>query len=118
MRKALVVGINFYEHGSTLYGCVDDAHAFNAILERHGDATINFDVKLLTGTGPNDNIKRADLKDSIEELFNDDNEVALFYFAGHGHVASTGGYILASDSKRGDEGVSLSEILGSVKNFV
>lgn len=111
MRKALVVGINYYEHGSALYGCVDDAHAVKAILERHGDATRNFDTMLLTGTGPTDQVTRAQLKDSIEELFDDDNEVALFYFAGHGHTEAAGGYILASDSKRGDEGVSLSDML-------
>lgn len=29
MRKALIVGINYYEHGSPLYGCVDDANAVN-----------------------------------------------------------------------------------------
>jgi hypothetical protein len=111
MRKALVVGINFYAHGSPLYGCVDDAYAVKAIIERHGDATVNFDVKLLSGTGPSDQVHRGELKDAIEELFFDDSDVALFYFAGHGHIEATGGYILASDCKRGDEGVSLTEIL-------
>jgi hypothetical protein len=35
----------------------------------------------------------------------------LFYFAGHGHIEVTGGYILASDSQSGDEGVPLNEVL-------
>ena len=116
MRKALVVGINYYESGSSLCGCVDDAHAVKAILERHGDATRNFDVKLITGTGPTDKVSRAQLKDSIEEVFQDDNEIALFYFAGHGHIDSTGGYILASDASRGDEGVSLNDMLVYANN--
>jgi Caspase domain len=111
MRKALVVGINHYNSIAQLYGCVDDAHAVKAILDRDGDATVNFDVKLLTGTGSADQVKRADLKDSIEELFIGDDEIALFYFAGHGSIDVTGGYILASDSTRGDEGVSLAEIM-------
>ena len=111
MRKALVVGINYYEHGSPLYGCVDDAHAVKAILERHGDGSINFDVQLFTGTGPSDTVSRSQIKDYVQKLFSDDSEIALFYFAGHGHIESTGGYLLASDSRRGDEGVSLTEIL-------
>lgn len=112
MRKALIVGVNYYEHGSGLYGCVDDAHAVKAILERHGDGSINFgSPKLFTGTGPTDAVSRGDLKDAIEELFKGDSDVALFFFAGHGHIESTGGYILASDAKRGDDGVSLAEVL-------
>jgi len=111
MRIALIVGINYYEHGSSLFGCVDDARAVKAILERHEGGSVNFDCMLLTGTGPNDRVDRGDLKDKIEKLFNTETEIALFYFAGHGHIEATGGYLLATDSKRGDEGVSLSEIL-------
>lgn len=111
MRKALTVGINYYKYGSSLFGCVDDAHAVKAILERHSDGSVNFDVHLITGTGPTDVILRSDLRDQIKKLFEDDSEIALFYFAGHGHIETTGGYILASDSQRGDEGVSLEDVL-------
>ncbi len=111
MRLALVVGINYYEHGNPLFGCVDDAHAVKAVLERHDGGAVNFDCMLLTGTSQSDLITRARLKDSIEKLFDTDAEIALLYFAGHGHLEATGGYLLASDSSRGDEGVSLSEIL-------
>jgi len=116
MRKALIVGINYYEHGNPLFGCVDDAHAVKAVLERHGDGSINFDVQLFTGTGPSDTVTRAQVKDYIKKLFSDDSEIALFYFAGHGHIESSGGYLLASDSSRGDEGVSLTEILAFANN--
>jgi Caspase domain len=111
MRKALIVGINYYEHSPTLFGCVDDAHSVKAILERHGDGTVNFDIRLFTGTGSGDVISRSDLKDHVEELFSDDSEIALFYFAGHGHIEATGGYLLASDCRRGDDGLSLSDVL-------
>lgn len=111
MRKALIVGINYYVHGNPLFGCVDDAHAVKAVLERHGDGSINFDVQLFTGTGPSDIVTRAQVKDYTEKLFSDDSKIALFYFAGHGHIESSGGYLLASDSSRGDEGVSLNEIV-------
>lgn len=111
MRIALIVGINFYEHGNALFGCVDDAHAVKAILERHDGGAVNFDCRLLTGTGPSDRVNRGELKDQIENLFKTDAEISLFYFAGHGHIEAAGGYLLATDAKRGDEGVSLSEIL-------
>lgn len=111
MRKALIIGINYYEHGSPLYGCVDDAHAVKAVLERHDGGAVNFDSMLYTGTGPSDYVSRNKMKDSIAELFKTEAEIALLYFAGHGHIEATGGYLLASNSSRGDEGVSLSEIL-------
>ena len=50
MRIALVVGINYYEHGSNLHGCVNDAHSVKAALERHDGGSVNFDCHLLTGT--------------------------------------------------------------------
>lgn len=111
MRMALIVGVNYYEHGGALFGCVDDAHAVKAVLERHGDGAVNFDCKILTGTGPTDRVNRSLLKDNVAELFGKQAEIALFYFAGHGHIEATGGYLLASDSRRGDEGLSLSDVL-------
>jgi hypothetical protein len=111
MRIALIVGINYYEHGGPLYGCVDDAHALQAVLERHGDGSVNFDCKLLTGTGPSDRVDRATLKDRIAELFQAPAEIALLYFAGHGHIEATGGYVLGSDAIRGDEGLPLLDVL-------
>jgi hypothetical protein len=111
MRKALVVGINYYRDISNLFGCVDDAHAVKSVLERNSDGTINFDVRLLTGTGPKDVVNRADLKEEIRALFGDDSEIALFFFAGHGHIESTGGYLCGSDCKTGDDGLALAEVL-------
>lgn len=111
MRIAMIVGIDYYKHGNALYGCVDDAYAVKSVLERNSDGSVNFDCRLFTGTGPNDPVNRNELKDGIEELFKPDAEVALLYFAGHGHIEASGGYLLTTDSRRGDEGVSLSEIL-------
>ena len=110
-RKALIVGVDYYKHGDLLFGCVDDAYAVKDVLEQHDDGAVNFDCMLLTGTRPTDQVARGDLKDMIKELFKTDDEISLLYFSGHGHIEATGGYLLTSDSKRGDEGVSLSEIL-------
>jgi len=54
MRIAVIVGINYYEKGAPLFGCVDDAHAVKAVLERHDGGAVNFDCRLFTGTGPSD----------------------------------------------------------------
>jgi hypothetical protein len=116
MRKALIVGINYYKNVTALYGCVDDAHAVKALLERNDGGSVNFDCKLLTSTGPTDTVDRPVLKDSIVELFRDESDSALFYFAGHGHIEATGGYILASDAHRGDDGVPLAEVLTLANN--
>jgi len=111
MRIALIVGIDYYDHGNPLFGCVSDAHSVKAVLERHDGGAVNFDCLLRTGTGPTERVERSGFKDDIQNLFNTDAEVALFYFAGHGHIEASGGYLLTTDSSRGDEGVSLSEIL-------
>lgn len=116
MRKALIVGIDYYENLPPLYGCVGDAYSVKSVIERHVDGTVNFDVMLLTGTGQNDLVNRVDLKDKIRELFSGDCEVALLYFAGHGYLETTGGYLVTSESKTGDDGLSLSEILVLANN--
>lgn len=111
MRRALIVGIDYYQHGSRLFGCVRDADDVKTVLERHDDGTVNFDCMLLAGIDQTAPVNRRDFKDHIETLFGSEAEIALLFFAGHGHIEATGGYLLTSDSRCGDEGVSLSEIL-------
>src|SRR5438876_776814 len=108
MRKALVVGIDYYANVPALFGCVNDAHAVRAVLEKHSDGSVNFGVLLRVVSSPNDAVSRADLKDRIQDLFMDDSEIALLYFAGHGHIETTGGYLCGSDVRRGDDGLPLS----------
>ncbi|QHK22550.1 caspase family protein (plasmid) [Pseudarthrobacter psychrotolerans] len=112
MRKALIVGIDHYDHISALSGAVNDAHSVKAVLERNADGTLNFATpKLMTGTGPAAGITRTNLRQAVEELFNDDADIALFYFAGHGYIDDTGGFLCASDCKSGHDGLALSEVM-------
>jgi len=111
MRKALIVGIDYYSSVSHLHGCVNDAHSVKSALERHTDGSVNFSVKLLSGTGPSDIVTRSELKDAVKDLFAGDSETALFYFAGHGFIEITGGYLITSECKSGDDGLSLSDVL-------
>lgn len=111
MRKALVVGIDHYQEISNLAGCVNDARAVKEVLDRHTDGTVNFGAKLMVGTGPQDILERHELKEAIRELFAGDGEIALLYFAGHGYIETTGGYLCAGDCRTGDDGVPLSDIM-------
>lgn len=108
MKKALVVGINDYPT-SPLKGCVNDANSISNVLETNGDGSPNFSVRLLTS--PSDNVSKSNLRKAIEELFTGDADIALFYFSGHGFIKSTGGYIVTTDYRRYDEGISMDDIL-------
>lgn len=119
MRRALVVGVDFYEGDGSLFGCVNDSFAVKAMLDKHADASFNFYVEHLTATGPTKQVNRRELRAAIVGLFEGKGEIALLYFAGHGHLESTGGYICASDSQDGNDGIPLAEIvtLANKSNF-
>ena len=112
MRRALIVGIDHYPHIGDLSGAVNDAHAVKNVLERNADGTLNFPTPhLLVGTGPGNEVNRLELKESVRRLFADDADIALFFFAGHGYIEDTGGFLCASDSKSGDDGLPLAELM-------
>lgn len=114
MRKALIVGINFYEHGQSLSGCVNDAYSIRQVIERHGDGTKNFDVELLTSTDSSSQITCEILRKEVKELFEDVSEVAFFYFSGHGYTDKDRGYLVTSECSSGEEGLSMEELLNIV----
>lgn len=105
MRKALVVGINEYKY-CPLYGCCNDAEAVKEVLSKNGDGSPNFSVKIVN------NVKsKAELKKLVMDCFAGDEDVALFYYSGHGHVDAFGGFLVTPDYTEGDCGVSLQDIL-------
>jgi hypothetical protein len=108
MKKALIVGINDYP-SAPLNGCVNDANTIGSILESHGDGSPNFSIKMMTS--PNLPITRSILREAIEQLFTGDPDMALLYFSGHGYIKSTGGYLVTTDAKKYDEGVSMDDVL-------
>lgn len=113
MRKALVVGVDYYENITCLNGCVNDSHKINALLETNSDGSRNFSVKHLVATGPNNKITRKELREAVKELFEGESEIALLYFSGHGYVESTGGYLITSECEadEGDSGLKLDDVL-------
>ncbi len=109
MKKALIVGIDDYS-GVPLKGCVNDAVSVASLLEKNGDGSPNFSVKLLTSN--TENVNCDILVDALEKLFQGNAETALFYFAGHGLINQAGeGYIVAQDGRKGAYGASLYDIL-------
>lgn len=116
MRKALVVGIDYYNGISSLFGCVNDSYSVKTVLERHADGSVNFAVRHLAATSASSAITRTQLRSAVNDLFAGDEEVALLFFAGHGHVDNTGGFLCASDTASGDDGLSLQEILAIANN--
>lgn len=114
MKKALCVGIDCYEHVEDLQGCVNDANAVKAALERNGDGTLNFEVKIMSATSEASYIKRNELRDAVENLFKGEAEIAVLYYSGHGSFDALGGYLCTSEIERPDEGLSLNDIMSFV----
>ena len=112
MRKALVVGIDYYPHLSNLNGCVKDASSVASVLERNYDGTLNFNIKKALATGKDNAVTRACLEDAISDLFSGTGEIAVFYFSGHGYTENENGYLITSDStSRGRDGVKMEDVI-------
>ncbi|RXK60034.1 caspase family protein [Lacibacter luteus] len=105
MRRALVVGINNYPT-SPLRACINDASAFGNTIETHGDGDPNFAVMLRT-----DVPTKGQLSELVDKLFNCDDEVALFYFSGHGFENDLGTYLVTPDASKNDVGLSMTDLL-------
>jgi hypothetical protein len=79
-------------------------------LDRNEDLSKNFDCQLLVSE-PKHLIGRGVLRKQIKELFEGKGEICLLYFAGHGYTEDTGGYLCSSDSRSGDDGIALQDIM-------
>lgn len=117
-RKALVVGINHYDHYPPLTGCIKDAKRIGELLKWHGltgDAQPNFHTRLLlSGDYPDKKITRTRLRKEVEAFFDFEQgkaDVALFYFSGHGYENSLGGYLVTQDARAYEEGFSVNDLL-------
>lgn len=111
MRKALVIGIDKYPN-TPLCGCENDAAQVAGLLEKNGDGSPNFDVKLISSDSSD--VTSEVVQVALDELFSGEADTALFYFAGHGIIdpITNTGYIVSQDGKKGSWGISLAELLG------
>ena len=110
MRKALIVGIDDYAN-CPLFGCCNDAEAVSDQLIKNGDGSPNFAVRKVL------NVKtKGRLCQLVEECFSGSADIALFYYSGHGHVDTIGGYLVTPDYTVGDYGLSLQDVLTIANN--
>lgn len=115
-RKALVVGVDYYESLIALKGCANDASNVTKVLARNYDMSKNFDVQIKLCRDEKSRISKTELRNNIRELFSGEGDIALFYFAGHGHIDGNHGYICGSDADSGIEGLPLAEIMSMANN--
>jgi hypothetical protein len=110
-RRALIVGINTYGGGNNLQACVADAEAMGRVLSRHKDGEKNFDCIVLPDQMEDgSSITRPKLRVALNELFNFDGDV-LLYFSGHGFLSKTGGLLCTSDAMKDDWGIPMQEVV-------
>ena len=115
MRKALLVGVNHYDNEKIedLQGSINDVEYLHKLLKVHirdieGNEEPNFHCKVLTSSKEKKSkITRRRLQGEIKTLLNDEEtDVALFYFSGHGYENSLGGYLVTQDASQYEEGVA------------
>jgi Caspase domain len=114
-KRALIVGINRYDHVGSLTGCVPDATAMEEVLSRNADRSVNFECRLLTSPGPIP-ITKGFLRQQWRELFQDFKEDVLFYFSGHGTPTEVGGYLVTQDGTSDDPGLAMDDVVTMANN--
>jgi hypothetical protein len=81
------------------------------VLSRHKDGEKNFDcIVLLDQIEDGSAITRPKLRAALNELFNFDGDV-LLYFSGHGFLSKTGGLLCTSDATKDDWGIPMQEVV-------
>lgn len=111
-KRALLIGIDNYDHVAELTGCVADAVAMRDLLQRNEDGSPNYSCRLLTyGQEPSEKkITRPLLRRACQELFDFTGEL-LLYFSGHGALTDSGGYLATCDAQINDWGIPMQEIV-------
>jgi hypothetical protein len=114
MKRALLVGIDDYDHVKGLRGCVNDVNALHPLLAKNEDGSPNFACEVRTSDV--DPVDRRSLLEDLDALLAPGADIALFYFSGHGARVVNDAALITRDADSGDSGISLSAILGKVQN--
>ena len=101
-RRALVIGMEFYETLDELPAATQDAEHMERVLETHFDATRNFEVTVRRSV-PADPVTvetfLAEFAAFIDSSSRDDDLV--FYFSGHGDAGEWGMQLLMAEHSGG-----------------
>ncbi|MFT6449549.1 MAG: hypothetical protein ACJAW8_001915 [Oleispira sp.] len=111
MRKGLFIGINHYEHINSLSGCENDAIEMASILSAHASGSPNFHRNVLTSS--DQVVSKKKITSEIKNLFSGESDVALLYFAGHGHFDDNvdEGSLIPQNFEDAEDGLRISDIL-------
>ena len=109
-KRALIVGIDAYDHCEPLNAAVSDATEMAKVLRRNGDKSLNFDCRLLTSPGA-EPVTKDSLRSKWNELFDDFRGDVLFYFSGHGSPTEVGGYLATQEATDDEPGLPMQELV-------
>jgi hypothetical protein len=109
-KRALLIGIDYYESMPDLSGCVEDATALRAVVQRNEDGSPNYDCRLLVNPG-GPLITRDLLRAEWQRLFANFSGDILFYFAGHGSPTESGGALVTHEGVAHDPGLPMDDLL-------
>ncbi|MDW3191637.1 MAG: caspase family protein [Cytophagales bacterium] len=112
-RKAIVIGIDYYQNFDSLHSCELDAQGMSEVLSFDGNRKKdrNFQVDTYVANSPETALNKKDLGQIIKEFLEEPREVSLLYFSGHGFINSLGGYLNTSENLEGEDGYSMDDLL-------
>lgn len=114
MKRALLVGIDYYENYTGLAGCANDAHALHPLLSRNEDDSPNLDCRLAAAHDATTAVTREELLTRVDELLAPGAHFALFYFAGHGAPVNDDVALVTSDGAGHTPGLMFAEIIDRI----
>jgi hypothetical protein len=109
-KRALIVGIDYYDSMPDLAACARDAAELRDLLARNEDGSRNYDCRLLASPG-GPPITRDVLRAEWQRLFAGFPGDILFYFAGHGSPTEAGGAIATHDGTPADPGLPMNDLI-------
>jgi hypothetical protein len=114
MKRALLIGIDYYDIFSPLNGCANDATALHPLLARNEDDSPNLECRLAIVRDASARLTRDELLGMVDELLASGPNFALLYFAGHGAPTNSGVALATSDGTSTTPGAMFSEILDRI----